>query len=129
MEILFRLGLPLHGFPVIREVKQVLERLGKEPAIVVLSLDRETVSLHEQAGNTGRITVARVTEAGLIGRESQHAFERLPCPARLPLRGHEQKIAARLQDADHLGEERFIILDVLEKVDGRHEIEGRIAEG
>jgi hypothetical protein len=36
---------------------------------------------------------------------------------------HEQEIAARLEHADHLREEGLVVLDVLQEVDRRHDVE------
>ena len=124
MEVLLLGDLALGRFLVIREVEQVLQRLGEEPAVVVLPLHDQAVPLHEGPRRRGRVAVARVAEALLIGGEAQHSLERESRPPGLPLRRHEEEIPARLQHPDHLGEEGLVVLDVLQEIDRRDEVEG-----
>ena len=51
-----------------------------------------------------------------------------PGPAGIALGRHEQEVAAGLEHAHHLGEERLVVLDVLEEVDRGDDIERRRSE-
>ena len=83
------------------------------------------MALHERAGCGLRVSVPRVAEAFLVGRETQQALEQEAGPAGIALGRHEEEVAAWLEHAHHLGDEGFVVLDVLEEVDRGYHVEGR----
>ncbi len=81
--------------------------------------------LEHRTGRSGRIAVARMPESLLVRREPEPPLDGVAQPALFPLGGHEQEAAAGLEHAHHLADVGLIVLDMLEKIDGDHDVEGR----
>src|SRR5579864_9478923 len=128
VEVLLCRILFLHRLPMVGVVEYIFEGFGEESAIVVRARDADAVPLEHGPGGGGRVAVARVAEALLVGGEAQPPLQGVAQPALLALWGHEQEVAPGLEDTDHLGDVRLVVLDVLENIDGDHDVEGRALE-
>ena len=81
------------------------------------------MSLHQGTRGRGRIPVTGVAEAFGVGGEAEQPLEGKARPTAFALGRHEEEVAARLEHPHHLAEEGVVVLDVLEEVDGRHDVE------